>query len=129
MKLRSGFVSNSSSSSFVISAKKNADLKVTVEISLTPDNVLETEADLEEYILNEYGTSDQTLKQLLEDNETEYVSEQYEQYLKEIKKGNVIYIGSVASDDGSPGSNMLYEQGIGDNLSTKGAKLLQDCQG
>jgi hypothetical protein len=56
MKKRIGFVSNSSSSSFILSSEKDKNTKISLEIDLSnlTDNIIKTKEELDEYFLDEF---------------------------------------------------------------------------
>lgn len=108
MKRRAGFVSNSSSSSFIISKKEDKELKVMVEMDLSKcvDKKLKTKKEVDEYILDRYGWNC-TLQEVLDDEE--YVAEIYHEMLAAIDRGEVVYELSGSSEDyAGPGSYLYY---------------------
>ena len=110
---RKGWVSNSSSSSFIISTRENQSLKVMVEMDLASciDQTFTTIEEVEKYIIYQHGWGDTTLKEVLEDSE--YVTEQYEDMIKAIDKGEVIHILTGSSEDyDSPVGSYLYNNGV-----------------
>lgn len=110
MKIRKCFVSNSSSSSFIISVNSENE-KVTVELDLIEffknvggygDNalrcVLKTKEDVEKYIL-QYSEFD-TIKEFLK-NDNQYYDDEKEQYhnmIEKINEGKIIFVLSVGYD-------------------------------
>jgi len=112
-KFRNGWVSNSSSSSFIISAKEEVNLKVMVEMDLSKciDQTLKTKADVEKFILARHGWGDTPLKEVLE--EGDYITDSYESMLESIERGDNVYILSGSSDDydNAPGT-YLYNNGL-----------------
>jgi hypothetical protein len=104
-KIRTGFVSNSSSSSFIISAKKGVPLKTTIEIDLKTliESKIENTQQLSDYIVAEFG----------EDwKEDKYATDQFAALLKAIRNGEIVYVGSVGSEDDNPTSLYLYQNGL-----------------
>ena len=86
MKIRKGFVSNSSSSSFIVAVKKNTKVKFTGEVDLKPlaDFVCEDEDDL--------------IKALAEiDNDDKKL---FTKCLKLIEEGNTILFGAFDDQSG-----------------------------
>ena len=123
MKIRKGFVSNSSSSSFIISTKNPNKLKVKLEI----------EVDLNEFI-DEYGNDDkrtifkteQDLKKYYAYNygyvDSDFDNKEYQNCLSEIKKGNSIIILSCSNENGSL-EGFLCDNGI-DNIKSDNIKII-----
>jgi len=129
-KIRYGFVSNSSSSSFILPVDGNSK-EVTITIPLSEltrmfDNdyydetsirrTIETESDLRSYIIDEYLDSsyitdeDLFFKELEEDD---YVGEMYYSTLDMINNGKVVLMGSVA----------YHDKGLEAMLKKLGAKI------
>ena len=105
-KKRLFFVSNSSSSSFVLAVDDPNKLKVTIEVDLSDlvDNVVKTEEDLKKYCLEELYLDDEGP---VENNS------RYKKYLKKLKKGKTLLFMSCCNDDGNAISSALYENGLG----------------
>ena len=103
MKTRSGFVSNSSSSSFIIVSKKGS---LTKEALLNMFDVPKTSLmypiakDFARILMD--NSEKTTLKQLLSDYCAENIEDLSEMHQKALKSGGTIYTGSVSneSDDG-----------------------------
>lgn len=129
-KIRYGFVSNSSSSSFILPVDGNSK-EITITIPLNEltkmfsndyydetsiRRTIETESDLRSYIIDNYLDSscltDENLffKQLEDDD---YVGEMYYSTLDMINKGKVVVIGSVS----------YHEEGLSKMLKKLGAKI------
>lgn len=105
MKTRSGFVSNSSSSSFIVAVKDlgEVSVQVTMRGSLNEyvDQEITTVEALTTYFIEEYGY---TADELIED-------ENYQAAKRAIlHEGKVVLIGSVSDQDGF--SKVLCMEGI-----------------
>ena len=114
MKVRDGFVSNSSSSSFVIGVEPETEgFEVVLKVSFDDLNAtrISTLKELDAYYTDEYVWKSEDLLEALEE---EQVLEEYQRAVKVINEGKVIYCGSVGNDYGSPIANFLYSNGFGD---------------
>ena len=104
MKSRVGFVSNSSSSSFMIAGTdaqiRNGMINITVRLKDLVDKVFDSEEKLARYFKSNYGSD------WREDGE--YLIEKYDAAVKAIKAGNVVAVGSV-SNEGYGIEVALYE--------------------
>ena len=106
MKLRNGFVSNSSSSSFVVAVtdKTKVTLQVTVDLKKYADKVCTTEDELRDYFKYEYGDDFQ--------KEDDWASKRFNKCLRAIKDGKKIMLGSFSSDGEEPIEQYLCEVGL-----------------
>ena len=121
MQIRSGFVSNSSSSSFIVAAKKG---KTNVK--------LELEVDLADYLDGDpIATVDELTrfyKEEYDSEESELVTDSnFQAAKKAIEKGQVIYMGSFSDQSDNNLERFLCEQGIPEH--TKNITIIQSGGG
>ena len=97
MKIRQGFVSNSSSSSFIIAGQKNdtddLTMTFTLDLSHLVSEVLKTKEDVLEYL--DAGTEEEILT--LSDGDGNRI--RFEDMMDAINAGLVIYVGRTHDDD------------------------------
>lgn len=137
MKTRNGFVSNSSSSSFIVvkeDFKKNkpiiADLNIRMDLSKLIEETISTEEEFKKYILDndcfmddDFNKDD--LDSLIEHSEN-FLIDKYRDWQKFIKEGKTICICSASSDSGDALEYLLYEYDISDlNFKIEGAKVYE----
>jgi hypothetical protein len=110
VKIRTGFVSNSSSSSFIVAySGDEAKAVISLEIDLARlGDTFETVEQLGEYFVEEYGWR-QSLEEVLE--ECEWTREKYNKARAAIESGKRVIIGYVSNDSSAP-SNVLYSEGF-----------------
>lgn len=109
MKIRNGFVSNSSSSSFIVAADKNANAEIRIVIPLKEcSTVLKTKKDVEEWLSDNKGYTLETLKEEAKDNSwAKELLKAYEQMIKAVENKKIVY-EVRASSDGEGYEQMLY---------------------
>lgn len=125
MKIRSGFVSNSSSSSFIV-ANDGEELKasITVDLSSLVRETITTEDELKQYFVNEYGGRYDDIASVLDDND--WLLERYTKARTAIRQGKKVFIGRVSSDDyDNPWSYLLYNEGFA-SLENKNFTVIMD---
>ncbi len=113
MKLRRGFVSNSSSSSFILAKPKGSKVTFTVTLDLDElvDEIITTDAELETY---------------LEDYCEPYRTEILQRGKQLLAIGKELIIGSVANDDDNQLSRMIYEYGFSSGKLSHGIVVMED---
>jgi hypothetical protein len=111
MKIRTGFVSNSSSSSFILPFD-SVDGVVTISFSIKDlqdmiaansdesriDATCSTIEEVQAHLLNEHGGRDDTFETMLEE-EGEWVETKYKQMLEFINNGKSIMVGSLDNNE------------------------------
>jgi hypothetical protein len=105
MKIRTGFVSNSSSSSFVLACKPNTELVATIEMNLADivEDTLVTLEELEAFIAD-YSYDDW--------RNDPYWLKAYRRGKQAIAAGMVLKVGRVSNDGGNSVSSTIYETGF-----------------
>jgi len=108
MKLRNGFVSNSSSSSFIVAVKgKDSRVKLEIEVDLADyGETISDKKQLLEYYKEYHGYNSE------EDILNEYCADEYKEMLAEINNGNSVIVGSFASDSGDALEQYLCDAGL-----------------
>ncbi len=109
MKIRTGFVSNSSSSSFVVATNgsTNGKITLTIEIDLNDytDKSVKSEKGLLAYLKHNYAWT-------LEDAYCDSIKELYEQASKAIKNGKTVYFGGFGDEGTGGAETMLCNEGL-----------------
>jgi hypothetical protein len=117
MKTRMGFVSNSSSSSFIVAGdKNNSKLTMMIEVDLEDfsEKVITTISELNEYIVSEYGWADDdgdTAAKIIENGD--FSGETYAKMIHQLDMGKVIYVGSVYTSSGEAIEEYVANNGFG----------------
>ena len=108
MKLRNGFVSNSSSSSFIVAVKDATKIQLVIEADLEKfaDKIITTEEELNKHFEYEWGDEFK--------DKDEWVMKTYNKCLKAINDGMKVLFGSFSSD-GEALEQFLCEEGVPDS--------------
>lgn len=126
MKIRSGFVSNSSSSSFVVAVKKGKTSKVTLEL----------EVDLTDYSRKILSNKDDVLKYMKdyydyeedESSNEDYVNTTYKTLMEHINNGNEVIVGDFSSE-GDEVEQYLCNTGLNGIKKNKSITVIQSEAG
>jgi hypothetical protein len=113
MKTRSGFVSNSSSSSFIITCAVEPILKVEILLSEMADEVITNRKELDGYFKEWFDTERELLN--------------YKPYLNclaALERGETIYIGSASNAYSDGAEAYVYESGVSKGITNY--KVIQD---
>jgi len=113
MKIRTGFVSNSSSSSFVISVDKTDEIpKASIEMSIDEiSKTISTIEELDHYFIEEHGSYHKkytSVEELFTEDYKDYLREEYIKYKDELESGKMLFMGRCANDDDNPLSAAMY---------------------
>ena len=95
MKTRIGFVSNSSSTSFIVAVKKSGKITLNLEVDLEDfsEDVISTIDELDKKFNDEYVD---------EELEEEWIKERYNKCEQLINDGKIIIWGSFCDDSDNP---------------------------
>jgi len=121
MKIRDGFVSNSSSSSFILSANKttkNFKTKIIVDIKDYITTTIKTENDIIKYFNEYYYGKIENYNEL--DN---YSKKIYNKIKKELNNNKIVLTGTFSSD-GDSIEQFLYNNPL--SFINKNIKVIQE---
>lgn len=104
MKKRNGFVSNSSSSSFIIAGNIDTEIEVKMSVNVTRfcDDYCTTKEELDHYFTHNWGCDLNYIE------EEKWFKEQYENCLAAIKEGKTIFFCEASSDSEDSLSYSIY---------------------
>jgi hypothetical protein len=108
MKIRMGFVSNSSSSSFVIAADANGDTKIHVYVITDLNDIakrIETLEDFHRYIVEERGWGDVG-------EYRQYNDEEYQKIVATFKKGKILFVGEADTGASDTIEQIIASEGL-----------------
>jgi len=122
MKIRKGFVSNSSSSSFILCLSPDVDLK-KVKVRL------ERTIDISKLVEKEYSLRNiKEFKQDVEDDLICMCDDEYEKCIKELENGNIIIDGVVGTEYVEEDADILFSL-FGYNIEIDGGEFISPCDG
>jgi hypothetical protein len=106
MKYRTGFVSNSSSSSFAVIAEPGqTKFKICLEIDLADyaSHIMDSPEQVEKYLVSSYGSHGMSDPQCIKERE---------EILDTLAKGKIFLVGSFSDDRYNAVENMLCNEGL-----------------
>jgi hypothetical protein len=110
MKIRNGFVSNSSSSSFLVASDKDAgDLEITLTLSVRMRDLTEVTITNKKELLEYYSDMGFVTEKSILSN---WIADDFKSCLKVLKEGKKIHVVAVSSD-GNPLEAAIYDSGEG----------------
>ena len=126
MKVKLDFVTNSSSTSFVIAVKdvkKDSKIKFEMEYDLTKNYhaIISNEQELIAYLYDKYAWDIENKQNIME-----YFNNDFNEYKKYIDEGFTIIISSFSSEDfDDTASQYLYYNGFPDNVESENFKIIE----
>lgn len=117
MKIRNGFVSNSSSSSFILgvpsSSKNNSKIKIEVDLSDLVEREINTKEEAKEYFLDSYCLDYYLSKGMSfeESLEKDSIKDLYDDIINCLDRGKTVVVIYASSDGGGIGE-FIYDNGL-----------------
>lgn len=137
MKSRMGFVSNSSSSSFVLSTHKDKlediEFSITAKMSqIYGTRLLATMDEVMGYIKDEYSwqlKEGMTIEKYVEENDDDHddLVLFYTACINALTKGEKIIVGSVSNESGEDFENVILNYGF-KSVDTEDFKIIHDAE-
>jgi hypothetical protein len=129
MKIRSGFVSNSSSSSFILATAKDnkkSPIKITIECNLKDiiEDTIETEKQWVEYLSEHCCYGESFADQLKED---EWLRKKYEKGIKQLKAGKILLVGNCSNEDDDAVSQFIFDNKLKGHIDETKYSIVEDA--
>lgn len=122
MKIRAGFVSNSSSSSFIVASEGPAEVVVKADLSKYADRTVRTIEELDAAILEDYGWKQTIVEELLAQGD-DWLKRMYLRAREAVEGGKTVLFGTVSSEGEDGLEQLLYNNGIPE---TPGVEIILD---
>ena len=113
MRIRGGFVSNSSSSSFVLASDKPLDeLTMTFTFKLLPtvESTLRTEDEVHKYAFERWSWGGKALGEIFREEPSAKVT--YEKMIQAVREGKSIFVGGCSNEGYGVAEQVLFEKGF-----------------
>jgi hypothetical protein len=131
MKIRNGFVSNSSSSSFILALndyKKDDKIKIVVELDLSKKitHIISNKEELDKYFIDYYYLKNVNIEYIFAENKE--LKKDYYKLLSFLDQGKTVLVGDVSNEgwDSDLLDNVIMNRGIKDYLVDKNIEVIED---